>query len=1093
MQGDYSRLTFRPERRYSSVRLQQGRVTVDADWNEQADIAAYLERTALTDVIGPSGTPEPGGFEVTPSAANLTLGQGRYYVHGILCENAQDETLPVQPYLPDVPLPTTPAVYLAYLDVWERHVTYLDDALIREVALEGPDTATRHQVVWQVKFENVGGPGTTPACVDFGDDWNPSGTVSTGRLRAKAETPPDDPNECLVPPGAGYRRQENQLYRVEIHGTNASGNLTYKWSRENGSVVSRLTAINGDVLTIDPPGRDENLGFTPGQWVELSDEGRVLRGEPGVLVQLGPVQGDSLTVADWGAGGPLTMADFGTLPTVRRWDSPGAVELTTGAFVELEAGVQVEFDGSAGNDTYLPGDYWIFPARTATAQVEWPIDAATSDPIFLPRFGTIHHYAALALVEWDGTAWTLISDCRNKFPPLTGLMTLLYAGGDGQEEMPGSPLPQPLRVAAFHGRYPVPGVRILFTAEGAGLVAANAGGIGGATNTLEVVTDANGLAECVWQLENDLTKPSQRLEARLLDSGGNPQPAVIHFSGSLSIAREVFYEVDPACSNLTGQTTVQAAIDRLSDLPSLFPLSGDGQHLAPGEAAQPLEVVVGSPCGPVAGATVRFTVVAGTGTLNGAGNTADVTTNVAGVATVTWQPDSATPNQVVEATLQTTPAALPTTARFTLSLRLEAGGGCAVTVGEGGQFPTLKEALGALLSAGRKPDIALCLLPGDHLVEGGINLQPPDDQSWNIEIVGSGPGTRIRLRRERIVASRLNSLALRHFDLRAEEVSEPLVVTECRELVIEGCHLSQFSLQTCLLTIIAAQRIRIADSLLESYFPWETIDIVTFDPLGAREIAAVTPDPFRRNELLAERLFNVDQPVALEAIKRIADFAMGRPGITTERRALLRNTATQLRRLLDSTNTSDERIGEARLHLLILMFSDTLSLADANADTALENVQFHGEVYLYGLKSNPIPLEEYRELAVRVVQNGLVLDQFRSDLQIRGCHFTRLLVERSALDLIENNENWRNLFRRCLLSDSVFFHPFQNTVLAGHVTLDSNFFDAPLNFKQVAMASISTSGTATGNAATSDSTQLIAATPPGRFREAANLLTLLPP
>ena len=45
--------------------------------------------------------------------------------------------------------------YAVYLDVWERHVTYLDDDRIREVALGGPDTATRAKVVWQVKIMQV--------------------------------------------------------------------------------------------------------------------------------------------------------------------------------------------------------------------------------------------------------------------------------------------------------------------------------------------------------------------------------------------------------------------------------------------------------------------------------------------------------------------------------------------------------------------------------------------------------------------------------------------------------------------------------------------------------------------------------------------------------------------------------------------------------------------------------------------------------------------------------------------------------------------------------------------------------------------------
>ena len=43
---------------------------------------------------------------------------------------------------------------MVYLDVWERHVTSLQEKGIREVALgiNEPDTAARAQVVWQVKI-----------------------------------------------------------------------------------------------------------------------------------------------------------------------------------------------------------------------------------------------------------------------------------------------------------------------------------------------------------------------------------------------------------------------------------------------------------------------------------------------------------------------------------------------------------------------------------------------------------------------------------------------------------------------------------------------------------------------------------------------------------------------------------------------------------------------------------------------------------------------------------------------------------------------------------------------------------------------------
>jgi len=38
MKADLTRDTFNPAKHYSRVMMQQGRVAVDADWNEQASI-----------------------------------------------------------------------------------------------------------------------------------------------------------------------------------------------------------------------------------------------------------------------------------------------------------------------------------------------------------------------------------------------------------------------------------------------------------------------------------------------------------------------------------------------------------------------------------------------------------------------------------------------------------------------------------------------------------------------------------------------------------------------------------------------------------------------------------------------------------------------------------------------------------------------------------------------------------------------------------------------------------------------------------------------------------------------------------------------
>ncbi|HEY9665118.1 MAG TPA: DUF6519 domain-containing protein, partial [Allocoleopsis sp.] len=89
MKGDFTRFTFRPEKRYSQVLMQQGRMQLDADWNEQMSILGYLNQIQAKDLIGDSGTSRTvGGFQInpTPDGKDLVISAGNYYINGILCE-----------------------------------------------------------------------------------------------------------------------------------------------------------------------------------------------------------------------------------------------------------------------------------------------------------------------------------------------------------------------------------------------------------------------------------------------------------------------------------------------------------------------------------------------------------------------------------------------------------------------------------------------------------------------------------------------------------------------------------------------------------------------------------------------------------------------------------------------------------------------------------------------------------------------------------------------------------------------------------------------------------------------------------------------
>jgi hypothetical protein len=443
MPGDYSRTTFKREKHYSGVLEQQGRVTLDADHNEQVEIQQYRDETEAIDVIGQSGVPKKNdGFRIGIAAGgrDLIISAGRYYVEGLLCELDQAATYSSQPYLPNPEFtfntspPTSPpagrvqlpgnGTYLVYLDAWKREITALDDEGIREVALGGPDTATRLQNVWQVRFLRVGQtspPSSPPAplnCKSPLPEFEQHTHASSGKLRARTQPPQPEASACLLPPETGYNRLENQLYRVEVHTGGQLNQTTFKWSRDNASVETNIISVNASVLTVADLGKDEILNFAPGQYVEIVDEESTLKATPHPLAQInsigpGPNQITLNTSADAFASGKKLK--------LRRWDQTGVTATANGVsaalavWIELEGGIQVSF----GAGDYHAGDYWLIPARTATGSIEWPTDPGSGAPTPQSPKGIKHHFCRLALVQSTAGTLSLIADCRKPFPSLT--------------------------------------------------------------------------------------------------------------------------------------------------------------------------------------------------------------------------------------------------------------------------------------------------------------------------------------------------------------------------------------------------------------------------------------------------------------------------------------------------------------------------------------------------------------------------------------------------------------------------------------------------------------------------------------------------
>lgn len=463
MSFDTSRYTFDPTKNYSGVVMEQGRVQLDSDWNAWLAQLSRRIQAGTLDTMGRAVYPPttPFAFLISFDAAgNLTIGPGRMYVDGILAENHGDPTAAIwdsalaeksntpqpppttetgaipftsQPWFPTAALPIDPTTpYLAYLDVWQRAVTYIEDPDLIDPAV-GIDTTGRLQTIWQVRLTPVNAGST---CASAGAPWL---AASGGLLTTTPiDTTPSGP--CCLTNNTGYTGMENQNYRVEIHQPGPLGTATFKWSRDNASVETAVTGILGvtnsvlasaSQLTVTSMGRDQVLGFSKGNWIEIIDDDLELAGLPGELHLIDGVEFAGKTITLDSVVNSASFAVDGSNSTtasrhtrIRRWDQAGKILESENSTVYtslaigsgditipsgdisllLEDGITVNFSASTGS--FNTGDFWTFAARASTGTFTELNDA--------PPQGIHHHYTPLAIVDFNAQTTT---PCRTEWSP----------------------------------------------------------------------------------------------------------------------------------------------------------------------------------------------------------------------------------------------------------------------------------------------------------------------------------------------------------------------------------------------------------------------------------------------------------------------------------------------------------------------------------------------------------------------------------------------------------------------------------------------------------------------------------------------------
>ncbi len=434
MKADFARVTFDPSKHYAGVLHQQGRVWLDADWNEAVFDRLHQDRLETLDVVGGCGAPDPGtAFAISPNpdpnadpSDFLISGgpgaAGRYYVDGILGQLDQPASYLSQPDLPDPPKVAMPATggtqrALVYLEVWRRLITYLQDPELREVALGGPDTATRIKTIAQVKVRTVQAQdGLT--CATSGQFLPPA--TGGGTLTTLQPVDSQAGDLCRLPDPANYTGRENHLYRVEIHDggdvLGASTTAAFSVALAQDAAAGALELAMGSALTASQLDAVDRSGGV----ATISDS----RGQSEVIVIAG-VSGTSLTLAS-ALSGSYAVANGATVTAgVARFkwsrdNAAFAVQVT-----DLSADRKTLTVSSLGRDRVTAlgaGDLVevcddasdLGPARGFLTQL-----SADPDPDLLSvslvdalpgAFDVDRH---LTLRRWDGVGWA-----RASFDPM---------------------------------------------------------------------------------------------------------------------------------------------------------------------------------------------------------------------------------------------------------------------------------------------------------------------------------------------------------------------------------------------------------------------------------------------------------------------------------------------------------------------------------------------------------------------------------------------------------------------------------------------------------------------------------------------------
>ncbi|MGO9935479.1 MAG: DUF6519 domain-containing protein [Steroidobacteraceae bacterium] len=466
MPSDISRTS--DEQRYTGVVMQQGRVILDRDINALREtIDRRIDDDAL-DFVGPNGTPDDG-FEIgaagaagaasppywsppealsSPPGSNpydFSISAGTMYVGGqravfapqVPGQGAVEYSYFDQPEWISPPAPPTPLTQeFIYLHLLEHTVSAVEDPELKDVALGGPDTTQRLQVVKRVKRLAVTSADCATARAQAAGDWQLQGLKfdpKTMRLIPQATLvvsyadPTTANNPCDPAVQGGYLGADNQLIRVQISdGGIAGGTPLLLWGFDNASFLYRATASSQTPTTLilaqSPvdayhiPQQEQVIEVLRSSFIIDTEPNAGDPQQPSTVRCVAETRGFICTLAAPYAPDTRTLALNQQLPAeylddtnplfVRIWQSQiasftpdGSTSYSLQNLDGTQTGVQVTIGVSPAGGPLPIGAYWMFAVRPSTPQAVYPERFLVSPQ---PPDGPRQWVCPLATIDWTG-------------------------------------------------------------------------------------------------------------------------------------------------------------------------------------------------------------------------------------------------------------------------------------------------------------------------------------------------------------------------------------------------------------------------------------------------------------------------------------------------------------------------------------------------------------------------------------------------------------------------------------------------------------------------------------------------------------------